>query len=90
MLTVEEGNWYNLRVDIAALSPTEMQFDFFVNGDRVRDPVVPPDSEILMDPSRVPVPSRRIVVQTIEPEGTCVGYVDNVRGVYMDHDLPPS
>ena len=81
---IELDTWYNLRMDIKHKSPTEIQIDYYVDGE-LGASSVPEDSEILLDPNRIEFgPSRSFEFANREIGKSAIAYIDNVKAVYRN------
>lgn len=72
--------WYNLRMDILKLDDTLLEVKFYVN-DELKVSEIPPDGEILLDPSRLLFGPKRSF-EFPKPWSIC--FIDNIKAVYSN------
>ncbi len=81
---VEEDVWFNLRMDLSKNNNSKLQIDFFVN-DTLKYSEIPPDSEILLDPSRLAFgPKRSFETYQKNFNGNIIVFTDNIKAVYKN------
>jgi len=79
---VNKDTWYNLRMDIVKLNDNEINLEFYLDNEKLVE-VIPTDSEILLDPSRLLFgPIRNIQVTRRSDTGEAIVLMDNVKAVY--------
>jgi len=82
--------WYSVRQDILTrkedptLGEKQLRIEYYVDG-VLREWVIPADSDILLDPSRLGWGPNRLLINFVqEAGGDGIAYFDNVKAVYRN------
>jgi hypothetical protein len=87
LMNPKYDRWYNFRMEIvtsvrdSSLADDELRLDFYIDGRHVWS-TIPPDTDILLDPSRLAFGPIRSFACTMFDEGKSVLYIDNVKAAY--------